>query len=115
MISFSKYGYRSAAEFLRARNVSAWTFRQMAKDDWPIAKRALKHPECPMDVRDRFRNSKHWYKRISAIGAQVAPVGYIEYAKNDPDVRVRTFYKKYLFSKSCLIVNFLFELGMKQL
>jgi hypothetical protein len=84
-----KYGFRSAAAFLRATNVDPTIFRQVADDsEWSIAKRALLHVECSLAIRDEFRQSPVWYKRFVAIYASKAPKGYVKYALTDADKRV---------------------------
>ena len=92
MISFAKYGYRSAAAFLRA-SPSKEVIEAVAADEcWAIAKRALLHKDCPLDLREKFRNSSLWYKRFVAIFATKAPPGFILYALKDSDKRVRRAY-----------------------
>lgn len=93
MIDFSKYGYKNASAFLRATNVSKETFEAVASDgQWKIAKRALLHQECPLDLRERFRQHPVWWKRFVAIFASKAPKGYKLHALKDPDRRVRKAY-----------------------
>src|SRR5271165_4523335 len=96
MVDMSKYGYRSAAAFIRDRNVSRQTFDQVAADSWVIAKRVLKHPDCPIDIRDRFRQSTVWYERVTAIFAGGTPGSYKRHAQHDVDKRVRAFYSHYV-------------------
>jgi hypothetical protein len=87
------YGFRSAAAFLRARDLPYHVFATVAADPaWKVAKRALLHIECPLDIRDAFRNDKVWYKRYTAIWASKAPAGYSRWADLDPDKRVRLCY-----------------------
>jgi len=112
MVDMSKYGYRSAAAFLKDRNVSRQTFGLIAGQNWYIAKRVLKHPDCPIDIRDRFRQSSVWYERITAIFAGKTPVSYRQHAVLDPDKRVRAFYWKQIRQRVHVVIDLLFKLGM---
>lgn len=99
MIDMSQYGYRSAAAFLRDQNIPRSTFDSIILDkSWPIVKRALLHKECPMDIREQFRQSPIWYKRFVAIFAKSAPAGYSSYALIDKEPKVRAAALRPMFN-----------------
>lgn len=111
MIDMSSHGYRSAAAFLRDKNIPRSTFDSIIKDKyWCVVKRALLHKECPMDIREQFRNDPTWYKRFVAIYASAAPVGYVKHALKDPSPRVRNAYLRPLYRNT---TEFLGKLGVK--
>ena len=110
MIDLSKYGFKSGAEFRRTRNLPSSTFDEMILDpNWKVRKQVLHHVDCPRHVREIGRNSNIWYERAVAIMSKSAPHGYFDYAKTDPDPRVRRFYSGRLYYRSwklqCLLVN----------
>ncbi len=91
--SMNKYGYNSRAAFLRDPNPSEDVMRQIiAENDWFFVKGVLKHPKCPIDIRDKYAKDPIWYIRIVALFATKAPEGYWHRAKDDVDSRVRRAY-----------------------
>ena len=68
MISFKKYGFRSASAFLKGRGIPGTTFDEVMRDpNWQVRKRALLHIECPLRIRDKVRTTGIWYERIVAV------------------------------------------------
>jgi hypothetical protein len=95
--SMNKYGYNSRAAFLRDPNPREGIMRQIvAEDDWFFVKGVLKHPKCPIDIRDKYAADPIWYKRIVAFFATKAPSGYVHKAANDPDKRIQRAYQRYI-------------------
>lgn len=93
MICMNKYGYKHVTAFKNACNVDPLVFEAIiANEPWRMAKRVLLHAECPLSIRERFRQDKSWYKRFVAIFAKSAPPGYILHALKDPDKRVKRAY-----------------------
>lgn len=93
--AMNKHGYNSRAAFLRDPNPSEAIMRQIvAEDDWFFVKGVLKHPACPIDIRDKYAQDPVWYKRIVAIFATKAPDGYLHKAATDPDKRIQRAYKR---------------------
>lgn len=111
MIDMKAHGYKSAAAFLRDKNIPRSTFDSIIVDKhWYVVKRALLHKECPLDIRERFRKDPTWYKRFVAIFASAAPAGYIKYALKDPSPHVRNAYLRPLYGNT---TGFLDKLGVK--
>lgn len=104
----SNYGYKHVTAFKKATNVPIETFESIvANEPWQMIKRVLTHRECPLSIRERFRQDKLWYKRFVAIFAKSAPPNYIHWAIKDNDCRVRNAYLKPLHAE---INNFLIKL-----
>ena len=92
--TLEKFGYPSVAAFHRDRNVSRRIFDEIASAwSWNVCKHVLKHPDCPIDIRDRFTLSQIWYVRYVAYFAKCAPANYWRRAVHDQDKRIQNAYK----------------------
>lgn len=91
MISFAEFGYKNQSAFHKATSVPRSVFEAIIASPrgWQIAKQALLHRECPVDIRDKFRVDGAWYKRLTALYAKNAPRGYDKFGLLDKDPRVK--------------------------
>ncbi len=104
---FNEFGFRSAAAFLRARNIPTEVMNAVANHKhWHVQKRVLLHVECPREIRLKFASSDCWYERFVALLSNPASREFYAMAIKDKDKRIRkgAYFKSMRYLMNALMI-----------